>query len=40
MVLDKGHIKEWGSHRELIQIEGGHYKELVDNSMEMKRLKN
>ena len=31
MVLDKGDIIEWGSHNELIQIEGGHYKELVDS---------
>lgn len=38
MVLDKGHIIEWGSHKELIQLEGGHYKELVDSAMDLKRV--
>lgn len=32
MVLDKGNIAEIGSHQELLQIEGGHYKEMVDTA--------
>ncbi len=32
MVLDKGDIAEIGSHQELLQIEGGHYKEMVDTA--------
>ena len=30
MVLDKGQIKELGSHEELLKLENGHYKELYD----------
>ena len=30
MVLDKGEIKEFGSHSELLTIEDGHYKELYE----------
>lgn len=30
MVLEKGQVREKGSHHELLQIEGGHYKELVE----------
>ncbi len=30
MVLDKGQIKELGSHEELLKLEDGHYKELYD----------
>jgi len=30
MVLDKGRIKEKGTHEELLQIEGGHYRELYE----------
>ena len=30
MVLDKGRIKEFGSHSELLSIEDGHYKELYE----------
>lgn len=30
MVLDKGEIQELGSHDELLQIEGGHYKHLYE----------
>lgn len=32
MVLEKGKIKEIGSHHELLQIENGHYKELVETA--------
>ncbi|MGH1338373.1 MAG: ABC transporter ATP-binding protein [Aureispira sp.] len=32
MVLEKGQVKELGSHQELLQIEGGHYKDLVDTA--------
>ena len=28
MVLNKGELQEFGSHEELLQIEGGHYREL------------
>ncbi len=30
LVLDKGQIKEFGSHEELLKIEGGHYRELYE----------
>ena len=30
LVLDKGEIKEFGPHEELLKIEGGHYKELYE----------
>jgi len=30
LVLDKGELQEFGSHEELLQIEGGHYRELHD----------
>ena len=30
MVLDKGKIKEFGSHSALLEIEDGHYKELYE----------
>ena len=30
MVLDKGELQEFGSHQELLQIDGGHYKELYE----------
>ncbi len=30
MVLDKGEIKEFGSHKELMKIEEGHYKNLYE----------
>jgi len=30
LVLDKGEIKELGSHEELLQIEGGHYQKLYN----------
>lgn len=32
MVLDKGQVKELGSHQELLQLEGGHYKDLVETA--------
>ncbi|BDS13454.1 ABC transporter ATP-binding protein/permease [Aureispira anguillae] len=32
MVLEKGRVKEIGSHHELLQIEDGHYKELVETA--------
>ncbi|MFK7799234.1 MAG: ABC transporter ATP-binding protein [Aureispira sp.] len=32
MVLEKGQVKELGSHHELLQIEGGHYKDLVETA--------
>lgn len=30
LVLEKGEIKEFGPHEELLQIEGGHYRKLYD----------
>ncbi len=30
LVLDKGELQEFGSHEALLQIEGGHYRELHD----------
>ena len=30
LVLEKGEIAEYGSHEELLKIEGGHYKELYE----------
>lgn len=30
MVLEKGELKEFGPHSELLKIEGGHYKELYE----------
>ena len=30
MVLDKGEIKEFGPHQELLQLEDGHYKQLYE----------
>ncbi len=30
LVLDKGELQEFGSHEQLLQIEGGHYRELHD----------
>ncbi len=30
MVLEKGEVKEWGTHNELTQIEGGFYKKLLE----------
>ncbi len=30
LVLDKGEIAEYGSHKELLKIENGHYKELYE----------
>lgn len=32
LVLEKGQVKELGSHQELLQIEGGHYKDLVETA--------
>lgn len=32
MVLDKGQVREFGSHQELLQIEDGHYKDLVETA--------
>jgi len=32
MVLEKGKVKEIGSHQELLQIEDGHYKEMVETA--------
>lgn len=32
MVLEKGNVKEIGSHHELLQLENGHYKELVETA--------
>lgn len=32
MVLEKGKVKEIGSHQELLQIENGHYKEMVETA--------
>lgn len=32
MVLDKGSIAEIGSHQELLQMENGHYKEMVETA--------
>lgn len=32
MVLEKGKVKEIGSHQELLQIEAGHYKEMVETA--------
>ena len=32
MVLDKGQVREKGSHHELLQIEDGYYKELVETA--------
>ena len=32
MVLEKGQVKELGSHQELLQIEDGHYKDLVETA--------
>ncbi len=32
MVLEKGEVKEFGSHQELLQIEDGHYKDLVETA--------
>lgn len=32
MVLDKGKLVEMGSHQELLQVENGHYKELVETA--------
>ena len=32
MVLDKGNVVEIGSHQELMQHDGGHYKELVETA--------
>lgn len=32
MVLEKGNVAEIGSHQELMQLEGGHYKELVETA--------
>ncbi len=37
LVLDKGNIKELGSHDELVEIDGGHYKELYE--MQIKQSK-
>ena len=37
LVLDKGNIKELGSHDELLEIEDGHYKELYE--MQIKQSK-
>ncbi|WP_235297236.1 ABC transporter ATP-binding protein [Portibacter marinus] len=30
LVLDKGRIKEFGSHEELMQIENGHYRNMIE----------
>jgi len=32
LLLDKGQVLERGSHQELMQIEGGHYRELVETA--------
>lgn len=32
MVLEKGKVKEIGSHQELLQIEDGHYKDMVETA--------
>lgn len=32
MVLEKGQVREKGAHQELLQIKGGHYKELVETA--------
>jgi ATP-binding cassette subfamily B protein len=32
MVLEKGKVKEIGSHHELLQIEDGHYKDMVETA--------
>jgi ATP-binding cassette subfamily B protein len=32
MVLEKGQVKELGTHHDLLQIEGGHYKDLVETA--------
>jgi ATP-binding cassette subfamily B multidrug efflux pump len=32
MVLEKGKVKEIGSHHELLQIKDGHYKDMVDTA--------
>ena len=32
MVLEKGTVKEIGSHQELLQIEDGHYKDMVETA--------
>lgn len=32
MVLEKGKVKEIGSHQELLQIEEGHYKDMVETA--------
>jgi ABC-type multidrug transport system fused ATPase/permease subunit len=31
-VLEKGKVKEIGSHHELLQIKDGHYKDMVDTA--------
>ena len=37
LVLEKGNIKELGAHDELVELEGGHYKELYE--MQIKQSK-
>ena len=37
LVLDKGNIQELGSHDELVELDGGHYKELYE--MQIKQSK-
>jgi ATP-binding cassette subfamily B protein len=34
MVLDKGEVKEFGSHEQLLTLENGHYRELYEQQVQ------
>jgi ATP-binding cassette, subfamily B, multidrug efflux pump len=38
MVLDKGEVKEYGTHEELLSINNGHFKQLYDNQVSALEL--
>lgn len=38
MVLDKGEIKEIGTHNELIQLENGYYKRLHEMQFQLAQF--
>ena len=35
LVMEQGRAKEWGSHAELMQLEEGHYRSLVETALRM-----